>query len=151
MLATGMPAPDFETPASDGSRFRLSSLRGHRVILYFFPKAFAGGCTSETKGFGELAPGWAERGVRIVGISADAPETQRKFGAACAASFPILSDGSKAIARSYGVLSAFGFVRRVTFFIDESGTVQDVVAGLLPGPHLARAKERFGASGGAQA
>jgi peroxiredoxin Q/BCP len=143
-LAIGATAPEFDLPSSSGGRLSLSELRGRPVVLYFFPKSFTAGCTRETKEFAALAPILYPRRVAIVGISVDSAETQGRFAEACRAPFPILSDSTKATARAYGVLSAFGVAKRVTFFLDEQGVVRDIVAGLLPGPHLARARERFG-------
>ncbi|MCI4369197.1 MAG: peroxiredoxin [Thermoplasmata archaeon] len=143
MIATGSPAPDFEAVDSRGERFRLAGLRGKKVVLYFFPKAFTAGCARETRQFAEISHALADNGVEVVGISVDFAETQRRFAADCRATFPIVGDPSKAIARSYGVLSFIGVSKRVTFFIDEAGTVGDIVASALPGPHVARAKERY--------
>jgi peroxiredoxin Q/BCP len=151
LIGIGRPAPDFESIDSRGETFRLSSLRGKKVVLYFFPKAFTGGCTMETKEFAEISPPLARRGVELVGISVDPVETQRRFAAECSAAFPIVSDASKAIARSYGVLSFIGFSKRVTFFIDERGIVLDVVASMMPGAHVSRARQRFLATDGASA
>ena len=143
MLAVGTLAPDFEAIDSRGQPFRLSSLRGQKVVLYFFPKAFTGGCTLETRQFAQLAPALSEQGVQVIGVSVDDAGTQHRFADHCGASFPIVSDSTKAIARSYGVLSFLGFSKRVTYFLDEAGTVQEAVAGMLPGPHVARTKARF--------
>ncbi len=143
MLAIGSPAPDFEAKDSKGGTFHLASLRGRQVVLYFFPKAFTGGCTIETQRFATLAPELAAKGVEVVGVSVDSAETQQRFADHCHASFPIVSDASKSIARSYGVLSLLGMSKRVTFYLDENGIVRDVVSGLLPGPHLERTKARF--------
>ncbi|MFZ0830170.1 MAG: peroxiredoxin [Thermoplasmata archaeon] len=142
MIGIGSAAPDFESMDSRGEKFRLSGLRGKKVVLYFFPKAFTGGCTMETKQFAEISPSLSSRGVEVVGISVDPAETQTRFAAHCAAPFPIVSDPSKAIARSYGVLSFIGFSKRVTFYIDEGGIVRDIVASMLPGPHVARARQQ---------
>jgi peroxiredoxin Q/BCP len=142
-VKVGVAAPDFESVDSRGATLRLSSFRGQSVILYFFPKAFTGGCTTETREFAEVAPALRERGVQVIGISVDTAETQAKFAVECKADFPIVADASKAIARSYGVLSFLGVSKRVTCFLDESGVVIDVVASMLPGPHVSRSKERF--------
>ncbi len=142
MIAVGAPAPEFEALDSKGQTFRLSSLRGKRVILYFFPKAFTSGCTLETRQFGEIAPALSAKGAEVVGISVDTAETQGRFATECHASFPILADPTKSIARQFGVLSFLGMAKRVTFFLDEGGVVRDVVSSLLPGPHLARTRER---------
>ncbi len=143
MIEVGDRAPEFEATDSRGEPFRLSSLRGRSVILYFFPKAFTGGCTIETQQFAALAPALTEKGVQVVGVSVDSAETEQRFAAHCGATFPIVSDAGKTIARSYGVLSLLGFSKRVTFFLDESGTVREIVTGMLPGPHLAKAKSRY--------
>ncbi len=142
MLAVGSTAPEFEATDSRGEKLRLSSLRGKKVVLYFFPKAFTAGCTIETRKFGEIAPELAARGVQVVGISGDSAETQARFAESCGAGFPIVSDPGHAIARSYGVLGML-MPKRVTFFLDERGVVTDVVEAMLPNPHLARARERF--------
>ncbi|MGI0151962.1 MAG: redoxin domain-containing protein, partial [Thermoplasmata archaeon] len=102
MIGIGSPAPEFEAQDSRGARFRLENLRGKKVILYFFPKAFTTGCTIETRQFAELAPVLLERGVEVVGISVDLAETQGRFATHCRADFPIVADPTKAIARSYG-------------------------------------------------
>ena len=39
MIETGRPAPDFTLPNQDGEEVSLSSLRGRKVVLYFYPKA----------------------------------------------------------------------------------------------------------------
>lgn len=136
MIAVGEPAPDFEAPDSAGRSLRLSSLRGRKVLLYFFPKAFTAGCAAETRQFGVLAPALAERGILVLGISVDPAETQRRFAVSCKATFPLLSDATKAISRSYGVLSVLGVAKRVSFLIDEAGVVRGTKSSVLPGPHL---------------
>jgi thioredoxin-dependent peroxiredoxin len=144
MIGVGEGAPDFATTDSRGQPFRLSEHRGRRVLLYFFPKAFTAGCTVETRKFAELAPTLSQGGIEVVGISIDSVDTQRRFAERCGASFPILSDANKSIARSYGVLSLLGVARRVSFLIDENGVVRGSRSSLLPGPHLAWAQEQLG-------
>lgn len=143
MIEVGTPAPDFEGIDSRGATFRLSSLRGRRVVLYFFPKAFTPGCTAETRQFSGLYPALADRGVEVVGVSVDPPETQRRFAEQCEAPFPIVGDPTREISTAYGVLSALGVSRRVTFYLDEGGIVREVVSGLLPGRHLRKAQGLF--------
>jgi peroxiredoxin Q/BCP len=38
MLKEGDKAPDFTLPADDSTMFKLSSQKGKKVILYFYPK-----------------------------------------------------------------------------------------------------------------
>jgi len=63
------------------------------------------------------------------------------------ANFPILSDASKSVSRSFGVLSAFGYAKRWTFYIDSNGTIRDIDRSVNPataGPDLAKNLERLG-------
>ncbi len=144
MIEIGQPAPDFEAKDSKGETLRLSSLKGKKVVLYFFPKAFTTGCTIETRQFATLTPGLAEKGVQVVGVSVDQEETLSRFAGHCGATFPIVSDSNRSIARAYGVLSFLGLAKRATFFLDEEGIVRDVVVSMMPGPHTSGAADRFG-------
>lgn len=139
MLRVGDSAPDFPIPTPDGSSRPLSSYRGRRVILYFFPKANTTGCTIETRGFAERYEEFQRAGVEVIGVSVDSGETQSAFAKKCGSRFPMVGDPSKVIARAYGVLGLLGVARRVTFFLDGEGRVQEVVEGMLPSPHLAKA------------
>jgi thioredoxin-dependent peroxiredoxin len=143
MIAPGATAPDFEAPSSRGNNLKLSSLRGKSVILYFYPKAFTSGCAMETHTFGELYPRLSSEGVEVVGVSVDDLEQQTAFAADCKADFPLVSDQNKEIAKSYGVLGTFGVAKRVTFYIDPAGLVSEVVESLRPGPHTAKAVDKY--------
>ncbi len=146
MLAVGEPAPDFTAPTQSGASLTLSSLRGRPVLLYFFPKANTTGCTIETKGFADHYPEFQKAGFEVIGVSVDSVETQQGFAEKCRASFPLISDHDKSIARQYGVLGLLGFAKRVTFFLGPDGRVSEIVEGMLPGPHLKKGLERVAAA-----
>lgn len=143
MIDAGVQAPDFDAPSSKGHNLKLSSLRGKPVILYFYPKAFTSGCAMETRTFGQLYPKLSARGVEVVGVSVDDAEKQTAFAVDCKADFPLVSDQDRRIAESYGVLGSFKVAKRVTFYIDPSGKVSEVVDSPRPGPHTEKAVERF--------
>lgn len=143
MLEAGVQAPDFDAPSSKGRNLRLSSLRGKPVILYFYPKAFTSGCAMETRTFGQLYPKLSARGVEVIGVSVDDAETQTAFAADCKADFPLVADHDRRIAESYGVLGAFKVAKRVTFYIDPTGKVSEVVGSARPGAHTEKAVERY--------
>ncbi|HZY70659.1 MAG TPA: peroxiredoxin family protein [Thermoplasmata archaeon] len=148
MLRTGDAAPEINATTADGRPFRLSGLRGSRVVLYFFPKAFTRGCAAETRGFASVYGELRQRGVEVVGISVDDPTVQREFAEECRADFVMIGDRDRAIARSYGVLNLIGLAKRVTFFLNENGVVQDIVQSILPDSHLQRARSSFLTGGG---
>jgi thioredoxin-dependent peroxiredoxin len=144
VLAVGQEAPAFTAPTQSGAPLSLASLRGKPVVLYFFPKANTSGCTIETRGFAQHYEEFRRAGFEVVGISVDSVATQQGFAEKCHAGFPLVADPDKAIARSYGVLGLLGVAKRVTFFLGPDGRVAEIVEGMLPGPHLARALERIG-------
>ncbi len=143
MVAKGEVAPDFEAPNQDGTSFRLSSLRGTPVVLYFYPKADTPGCTIEAKGFRDHYDEFRAKKVSVVGVSTDECEEQKAFRSKYGLPFPLIADRSKAVATQYGVLGPRGNARRVTFLIDPRGTVVDVIDSPSPAPHLERARATF--------
>jgi peroxiredoxin Q/BCP len=143
MVVAGEVAPEFEAPDQDGVPFRLSSLRGSPVVLYFYPKADTPGCTIESKGFQEHLGEFAARGVRVVGVSVDDCPAQKAFAGKYGLRFTLIADAKKEVAGRYGVLGPRGVARRVTFLIDRAGKVVEVVDTSSPDPHVAKARARF--------
>jgi thioredoxin-dependent peroxiredoxin len=143
MIQPGDVAPDFEGISTQGSGFRLSSLRGGPVVLYFYPRAGSMGCTYESIGFAKEHPALKERGVSIVGVSVDSISDQRRFLETCSLPFPLVADGDQAIARKFEVLGAFGHARRVTFLLDAEGRVLQIVDSIRPGAHVTAVKRTF--------
>ena len=47
LLKAGDKAPDFTAKDQDGKQISLSSLKGKKIILYFYPKDQTPGCTQE--------------------------------------------------------------------------------------------------------
>jgi len=126
----GIPAPDFEGQSTKG-KIRLSSFKGKRVVLYFYPKAFTPGCSRETQRFAEMYEKFRELNAEVIGISADKLPTQEKFFQKYNVNFPLVADPELNIIRAYGVLSDSGkSASRVTLIIDENGIVRAVIKGL---------------------
>ncbi|MFI5415571.1 MAG: peroxiredoxin [Candidatus Lutacidiplasmatales archaeon] len=143
MIQAGDLAPDFEGMSTLGTGFRLSSLRGGPVVLYFYPRAGSLGCTYESIGFAKEHAALRERGVSIVGVSVDSLSDQKRFLETCSLPFPLVADGDQRIARRFEVLGAFGHARRVTFLLDAEGRVLQVVDSIRPGAHVTAAKRTF--------
>lgn len=143
MLGVGEAAPAFEGTTDSGTKLSLSDLRGRPLVLYFYPKAGSAGCSSEAREFAKSYSEFEQRGVALVGVSVDPVGAQQRFSSSCHLPFPLIADDSKEIARRYGVLGFLGVAKRVTFFVGADGRIEEVVAGLLPGPHVRRAVERL--------
>ena len=101
-LAVGDTAPDFTLPTADGTKIRLSDLRGRSVVVFFFPAAMTPGCTLEAQDFEVLHPELAAAGYEVVGISPDGPERLAEFAAASGLTYPLASDADRAVLVAYG-------------------------------------------------
>jgi peroxiredoxin Q/BCP len=143
MVAVGEVAPEFEAVNQDGSPFKLSSLRGEPVVLYFYPKADTPGCTIESKGFRDHYAEFRAKKVQVVGVSTDDCPAQKAFQQKYGLPFPLIADRTKDVATKYGVLNPKGSARRVSFFLDGHGKVLEIVDSSSPDPHLERARARF--------
>lgn len=117
-------APGFTAKSSAGRDISLHDYLGKYLVLYFYPKSFTPGCTIETVAFRDATEELRALGAEILGVSTDPVETQCSFAQKHGATFPILADEDRAIARAYDTL--FPFVERnmrVTFVIDPQGAI----------------------------
>ncbi|MCI4338784.1 MAG: peroxiredoxin [Thermoplasmata archaeon] len=143
MVAIGEKAPEFEAPDHTGATFRSSALRGSSVVMYFYPKADTPGCTTESKGFRDVYAEYQAKNVKVIGVSTDDCDAQRAFRTKYGFPFPLIADSAKKVATLYGVLGPHGNARRVTFLIDPSGKVVDVIDSSSVDLHLTRARAAF--------
>ena len=129
-LAPGDAAPDFTLQDADGNPVSLSSYRGQRVIVYFYPAAMTPGCTKEACDFRDRSGDLSGAGTAVLGISPDKPEKLAKFRDKEGLTFPLLSDPDHAVQRAYGAYGektmygkkSVGVIRS-TFVIDADGKV----------------------------
>ena len=99
-LAAGDRAPAFHLADQGGAKHRLSAYKGRRVLLFFYPKANTGGCTTQACGLRDVA---GEIGDTVIlGISPDLPKAQAAWDAKHDFGFPLLCDRDHATADSYG-------------------------------------------------
>ena len=150
-LVPGDPAPDFTLPDADGRPVSLSSFRGHRVIVYFYPAALTPGCTKEACDFRDNLAGLTP-GVAVLGISPDQPSKLAKFRDKEGLTFPLLSDPDHAVLEAYGAYGekvlygkkTVGVIRS-TFVIDAEGTIEKAMYGVKATGHVARLLTDIGA------
>ncbi|MEK9711796.1 MAG: thioredoxin-dependent thiol peroxidase [Thalassolituus sp.] len=132
--AVGQAAPDFTTLNQREEEVTLSSLKGKKVVLYFYPKAMTPGCTVQACGLRDTQAELEKRNVVVFGLSPDAPKRLQKFIDRDELNFDMLSDEDHAIAELYGVWAMKKFmgrefmgVHRITFVIDEDGNLAHIM------------------------
>ncbi len=150
----GSPAPDFTLPANDGREVSLASLRGHPVVLYFYPKDETPGCTKEACDFRDHTADLKKAGVVVLGVSTQDLASHRHFAAKEKIPFPLLSDPQGRVAALYGVqvhdIPGVGRVfQRTTFVIDKDGRVARVWPNVNVIGHVKQVLEFVRAPGGA--
>ena len=139
MIKVGEPAPDFKLVAHDGGSLSFKSLRGAKVLLWFFVEADTPGCTLEGRGFRDHQSYFDENNIRVVGVSFDSPEDNAAFARRHEFGFPLLSDANHAVALAFGACGPDArYPDRVSFLIDEQGAIERVYDQVDPRDHPAR-------------
>jgi peroxiredoxin Q/BCP len=152
MVAKGVPAPDFTLPTDGGEFLRLSSLRGRKVVLYFYPKDDTPGCTAQACELRDALPRFDGVDAVILGVSPDPVASHRKFRDKHGLNFTLLSDEDHAVAEAYGVWvqkSMYGRsymgIERSTFLIGDDGTVLEAWRKVKPEGHAKLVAAALGA------
>jgi peroxiredoxin Q/BCP len=127
-LKVGDAAPDFSLLDEHGLPVSLKDFRGKKVVvLYFYPKDFTSGCTAEACSFRDNYKPYQDKEAVVIGISLDSVESHAKFSEKYNLPFAILSDKSKEVAKTYGVLGIGGFLaKRITFIINKDGKITHI-------------------------
>jgi peroxiredoxin Q/BCP len=131
----GQLAPAFKLQDQNGKWHSASDYRGQWLVLYFYPKDFTGGCTTEVCTFRDDIVKLRQAGAAVVGVSLDDVKSHADFAAKYHVPFPLLADTSHQTATDYGVLSSIAgmhYARRETFLIDPSGKVAKIYKDVDP-------------------
>jgi len=128
-LSTGDKAPAFTLLDQHGEKVKLSSFKGRKVLVFFYPKADTPGCTTQACGMRDVLGDIGD--TAVLGISPDLPAKQAKFDDKYGLGFPLLSDEDHAVAEAFGAWgekSMYGKtyqgIIRSAFLIDEAGKLE---------------------------
>jgi peroxiredoxin Q/BCP len=150
-LSRGDTAPDFEMKDADGKVWRLSDLRGQRVILYFYPADDTPGCTLEACNFRDSIDIWDKSGYTVLGVSPQGQQSKKAFRERYDLNFPLLIDEDGSAQNAYGAQrdkqeSYAGIpliTKRSTFVIDEEGRIIEALYGVNAQDHVDDLRERL--------
>ncbi|NYT38444.1 peroxiredoxin [Allopusillimonas soli] len=128
-IATGKTVPAF-TAASTQGEISLDSLRGHRAVLYFYPKDNTPGCTTEAQDFRDQYQHFVDAGCQIIGVSRDSLKSHAGFTDKQSLPFPLISDDAEALCELFGVMKLKNMygkrvrgIERSTFLIGADGVL----------------------------
>ena len=132
-LSVGDKAPSFTAAFDDKHPIAEGSLKGKKVVLYFYPKDDTPGCTIEAKDFRDHIRSFENAGAAVIGVSRDSVKSHEKFKEKYCLPFPLAADENGSVCNAYGVWvkkSMYGKeymgVERATFLIDEQGYIRNI-------------------------
>src|SRR5271154_7428449 len=125
--AVGSVAPNFTLTSQEGKAVSLDEYRGKWVVLYFYPKDFTSGCTTEAHNFQRDLAQYQAKNAVIVGVSVQNADSHKQFCAKEGLNFKLLADVDHKVSETYRstmdhdgtILSA-----RNTFLIGPDGLIR---------------------------
>ena len=150
-LSVGDPAPDIQAVDQHGNPVSLEAFRGSKVILYFYPKDNTPGCTAEACNLRDNYQILMDKGIKIIGVSADDEKSHKNFSSKFVLPFALIPDKAKKIIQDYGVWGKkklygkeYEGINRMTFIIDEDGKVAHIFTKVDTKNHTAQILQATG-------
>ena len=137
-LTIGDKAPAFSGLDQAGKQLSLDNFKGKKLAIYFYPKDNTPGCTTQACNLRDNYSALEEKGIGIVGVSADSAVSHQKFIDKFSLPFPLIADGDLTVLNQFGVWGPKKFmgkeydgIHRTTFLIDEN----HVIVGIIDKPN----------------
>ncbi|KAL9644438.1 hypothetical protein ABK040_016565 [Willaertia magna] len=140
LLKEGQEAPDFEAQDANGNKVSLSSFKGKKVVLYFYPKDNTPGCKKEAIAFTENLSKFEEKGIQVLGVSSDTVKSHLNFTTKAELKHTLLSDTNLDIITKYNAVSKRSgkTAQRITYVIGEDGKILKVYPKVKPEEHASQ-------------
>ena len=125
-LEVGEKAPDFELESTKGGKLQLSSLKGKNVLINFYVLDFSPTWIKDLQASGsDNYPMFQAENTEVVGISANAPFSQKAFADFAKINYPLLSDRDGKVMQAFGVYDEpRKLAKRSYVIIDKDGVVR---------------------------
>jgi peroxiredoxin Q/BCP len=150
-LQRGEQAPDFELEDGEGKTWRLSDLRGQRIVIYFYPADDTPGCTAQACDFRDARSEFRVAGYQVFGVSPQGAGSHQRFSDKYELNFPLLVDEDHSVAERFGAWGekknygkTYEGIIRSTFVIDEDGRVEQAQYNVKGRGHVDRLRETLG-------
>jgi peroxiredoxin Q/BCP len=150
MISEGDLVPKFTVNDANGNKIKSTDFKGKKHVIYFYPKDFTPGCTTEADEFSKDYKKFQKEGIEIIGISPDDVDSHKKFCDKMGIKYPLLADVDKEISKMFGVWSLKKFmgreymgVVRSTFLVDENEKIFKVFPKVKAKGHSKQVLDEF--------
>jgi len=130
-VSVGKAVPNFTLPATGDKTISLKDLKGHNVVLYFYPKDSTPGCTTEGQTFRDNHAKFKRQNTVILGVSRDSIRSHENFREKQKFPFDLLSDAEEGLCQLFDVIKMKNMygkkvrgIERSTFLIDDKGKLR---------------------------
>lgn len=134
IIKEGSKAPAFKGVDQDGKKVKLSDFKGHKLVIYFYPKDATPGCTIQACNLRDNYKLLQDKGIQIIGVSVDSVKSHDKFAKKYDLPFPLIADVDKEVVEAYQVWGPKKFmgisfigITRTSFLINEKGIIQHII------------------------
>ena len=100
MISEGGPVPKFELEDSDGNKVKSTDFKGKKHVIYFYPRDFTHGCTTEADEFSRDYKKFKKSGIDVLGISPDDVDSHKKFCKKMGIPYTLLADTNKEVSKN---------------------------------------------------
>ena len=146
-LKVGDEAPRISARDQNGAEIQMADLYAQGpVLIYFYPKADTPGCTAQACSLRDAFPDFQSEGIRIVGVSGDSVEGQKKFAQKYDLPFTLLADEAGKVAKVFGVPTVMGIAKRQSFIVVD-GKIAWIVESAKTGDHASEVKSALASLG----
>ncbi len=150
MITEGDPVPKFELEDSDGNNVKSTDFKGKKHVIYFYPKDFTPGCTTEADEFSRDYKKFKKSGIDVLGISPDDVDSHKKFCKKMGIPYTLLADTNKEVSKKFGVWGKKKFmgreymgIVRSTFLVNEKGKIFKVYPKVKAAGHSKQVLDDF--------
>jgi len=150
MISEGKTVPKFELEDSDGNKVKSTDFKGKKHVIYFYPRDFTPGCTTEADEFSKDYKKFKKSGIEILGVSPDDVDSHKKFCVKMRIPYTLLADSDKVVSKKFGVWGKKKFmgreymgIIRSTFLVNEKGKIFKVYPKVKAAGHSKQVLEDF--------
>ncbi len=150
MISEGDLVPKFELEDSDGNKVKSTDFKGKKHVIYFYPRDFTPGCTTEADEFSRDYKKFKKSGVDVLGISPDDVDSHKKFCKKMGIPYTLLADTNKEVSKKFGVWGKKKFmgreymgIVRSTFLVNEKGKIFKAYPKVKAAGHAKQVLEDF--------